>query len=142
MKKIKLKFRKLALSSLLITMLWEALSLQSCDKMKGTSTIYGIVTEIGNGPIDSIKIAITATKGINDTKFLATVLTDENGKYEATVDVPSGYGRLECGIPFGGNPKFELVYRGADAYKDGQKVNTCCSATVGGKTNYDFKLFK
>jgi hypothetical protein len=95
MKKIKSKFEKLALSSLLITMLWSVLSLQSCDKMEGTSTIYGTVTEIGNGPIDSIKVAITTTKGINDTKFLATVLTDEDGKYEATVDVPSGYGTLE-----------------------------------------------
>jgi hypothetical protein len=85
---------------------------------------------------------VSAYQGLGNEKPIMTVSTDKNGDYKAIVDVPKGYGTLLIAIPYPGNPAFTNDYRGYQVYKNGNKVNDCCTAKVGGKTRYDFKVHK
>jgi hypothetical protein len=129
-------------SKLFIILIWPVISLQGCDIFSRTSTVYGQVTEIGGAGIDSIDVLFSAYKGISTELGLIRVTTDKDGNYSGTVDAPKGYGRLSVIIPYSANTKFTKVYRGFDVYVDGKKTNDCCLAKIGGKTQYDFKLFK
>jgi hypothetical protein len=125
-----------------IILIWSFISLQACDKLSRTSTVSGRVTEIGGAGVDSIDVAFVAYKNISGQKGLLRITTDKDGNYSGTVDVPKGYGNLDVAIPSGGNPKFSRVYRGYEIYINGQRTNECCPAEIGGKTQYDFKLYK
>lgn len=117
------------------------MSLQGFDKLSRTSTVYGKVTEIGGAGVDSIDVLFTAVK-LSGEEGLLRSATDKDGKYSGTVNVPKGYGTLHVAIPMGGNPKFTKVYRGYDIYINGRMSNNCCPVEIGGKTQYDFKLYR
>jgi hypothetical protein len=104
--------------------------------------IYGTITEVGGSPVDSVILLISANKGLGNAKPLLTVSTDKDGHYEVIVDPPRGYGTVLIGIPYPGNPAFTTVYKGYEVYENGKITNYCCSAKVGGKTRYDFKVHK
>ncbi|MEO6285323.1 MAG: hypothetical protein ABIN80_11120 [Dyadobacter sp.] len=129
-------------STIIIILIWPIFSLQGCDKLSRTSTAYGRVTEIGGSGVDSIDVVFVAYKNISGQKGLLRITTDKDGNYSGTVDVPKGYGNLDVAIPSGGNPKFTRVYRDYDVYLNGKKINYCCPAEIGGKTQYDFKMYK
>jgi hypothetical protein len=129
-------------SRLIIILIWPFISLQGCDKLSRTSTVYGRVTEIGGAGVDSIDVLFAANKMISGEIGLLRITTDKDGKYSGTVDVPKGYGELNVVIPTGGNPKFTKVYRGHEVFINGKQTNECCPAEIGGKTQYDFKLYK
>lgn len=112
-----------------------------CDKLKGITTIYGTVTAPGVGPVDSVTIYVDASQGSVKTRFLTEVVTDEEGKYEVTVDAPRHYDFIECGVRYGKDGKIANVYRIAEALQAGKKVGTC-SVVAGWKANFDFKLYK
>jgi hypothetical protein len=128
-------------SKLLVVLIWPLISLQGCDKLSRTSTAYGQVTAIGGSGLDSIAVLFVAVKPAIE-KELLLVYTDNTGKYSGTVDVPKGYIRLDVIVPPNGNPKFTDAYRGYDLYINGNKTKECCPAKIGGKTQYDFKLYK
>ncbi len=128
-------------SKLTIALIWPFMSLQGCDKLSRTSTAYGRVTEIGGSGLDSISVIFVAVK-LASEKRLLRVFTDKDGNYSGTVDVPKGYGSLDVLIPGNGNPKYTDVYRDYDIYINGNKTKECCPAEIGGKTQYDFKLYK
>lgn len=106
------------------------------------TTIYGRVTEITGQPVDSVQFVITAHKDLGNIKALFRVLSDHDGNYEAILDAPKGYAGIGISVAGVDNPAFHLVYRGYGVYKDGNKVNYCCTVRVGGKVRYDFKVFK
>jgi hypothetical protein len=134
--------KKPSWSKLIIILIWPLISLQGCDKLSRTSTVYGRVTEIGGAGVDSIDVTFSAYRGIADEKALIRVTTDKDGNYSGTVDVPKGYGTLTIIIPYSANPKFSKVYRGFDVYVNGDRTNDCCPSKISGKTQYDFKLYK
>lgn len=137
----KKKSKRSLWSELAIVILWPFMSLQGCDKLSRTSTAYGQVIEIGGSGVDSIAVIFVAVK-LASEKRLLNVFTDKNGNYSGTVDVPKGYGSLDVLIPGNGNPKFTDVYRDFDIYINGNKTKNCCPAEIGGKTQYDFKLYR
>jgi hypothetical protein len=128
-------------SRLIIILIWPFISLQACDKLSRTSTVYGRVTEIGGAGIDSIAVVFIARK-LSGEEFLLRVLTDRDGNYSGTVDVPRGYGTLDVSPPESRNLKYTDVYRGFEVYINGNKTKDCCPSKIGGKTQYDFKLYK
>ncbi|MEO6285325.1 MAG: hypothetical protein ABIN80_11130 [Dyadobacter sp.] len=128
-------------SKIIIILVWPLISFQGCDKFSRTSTAYGRVTEIGGSGVDSIDVVFAANK-LSGEIGLLRVTTDKDGYYIGTVDVPKGYGELNVVIPTGGNPKFTKVYRGLEVYINERQTNECCPAKIGGKTQYDFKLYK
>lgn len=139
------KFNKQLWPFLMPILLTSLLALQGCKDgglFSRETTIFGKITEIGGMPVDSIVLVVSAYKDLGNEKPLFTVLTDKDGNYEAVVDAPKGYGSILIGIPYPGNPAFTNVYKGYEVYKEGKKTNDCCSAKIGGKTNYDFKLYK
>ncbi|MEO6285327.1 MAG: hypothetical protein ABIN80_11140 [Dyadobacter sp.] len=141
MKSAKANSKRSFWSKLMVVLIWPLISLQGCDKLSRTSTVSGRVTEIGASGVDSMAVLFVAVKpGIE--KELLLVYTDNTGKYSGTVDVPKGYIRLDVIIPPNGNPKFTDVYRGYDLYINENKTKECCPAKIGGKTQYDFKLYK
>jgi hypothetical protein len=85
---------------------------------------------------------VSAYKGLGNEKPLMAVSTNKDGNYKAIADVPKGYGTLLIAIPLPGNLAFTIPYRGYKVYKEGIKTNDCSSAKVGGKTRYDFKVYK
>jgi hypothetical protein len=117
------------------------MSLQGCDKLSRTSNAHGRVTAIGGSGLDSVAVVFVAVKLSGGTALLR-VFTDKNGNYSGTVDVPKGYGTLDVVVPTSGNPKYTDVYRDYDIYVNGRKTNDCCPAEIGGKTQYDFKMYK
>jgi hypothetical protein len=129
-------------SKLFIILIWPLISLQGCDKLSRTSTVSGRVTEIGGAGVDSIDVTFLAYRSVADEEALIRVTTDKDGNYSGTVDVPKGYGTLTIIIPYSANPKFSKVYRGFEVYVNGDKTNNCCPSKIGGKTQYDFKLYK
>lgn len=104
--------------------------------------IYGRVTEITGQPVDSVQFVISAYKDLGNIKALFRVLSDHDGNYEAIVDAPKEYAGIDITVAGVDNPAFHLTYRGYGVYKDGNKVNYCCTVRVGGKVRYDFKVFK
>jgi hypothetical protein len=114
------------------------MSLQGCDKLSRTSTVYGRVTEIGGAGVDSIDVLFSAYKGISNEVGLIRVTTDKDGNYSGSVDVPKGYGTLSVFIPYSANPKFTKVYRGFEVFIDEKKTNDCCPAKIGGKNTIRF----
>jgi hypothetical protein len=128
-------------SKLIIILIWPFISLQACDKLSRTSTVYGRITEIGGAGVDSIAVVFIARK-LSGEEFLLRVLTDRDGNYSGTVDVPRGYGTLDVSPPESRNLKYTDVYRGFEVYINGNKTKDCCPSKIGGKTQYDFKLYK
>jgi hypothetical protein len=128
-------------SRLIIILIWPFISLQACDKLSRTSTVYGRITEIGGAGVDSIAVVFIARK-LSGEEFLLRVLTDRDGNYSGTVDVPRGYGTLDVSPPESRNLKYTDVYRGFEVYINGNKTKDCCPSKIGGKTQYDFKLYK
>lgn len=106
------------------------------------TTIYGRVTEITGQPVDSVQFVIGAFQFLGNTKGLYRIQSDFDGNYETIVDAPKGYAGIEISVAGVDNPAFHLVYIGYDVYKDGKKVNYCCTVKVGGKARYDFKVYK
>ncbi|MEO6285328.1 MAG: hypothetical protein ABIN80_11145 [Dyadobacter sp.] len=141
MKSAKANSKRPSWCKLIIILIWPLISLQGCDKLSRTSTAYGRVTEIGGSGVDSVAVVFVAVK-LSGEKFLLSVLTDKDGNYSGTVDVPRGYGTLDVSPPESRNPKYTGVYRGYDVYINGRKTKDCCASKVGGKTQYDFKLYK
>jgi hypothetical protein len=125
----------------MVVLIWSLMSLQGCDKLSRTSTAYGRVTAIGGSGLDSIAVIFVAVK-LASERGLLQVFTDKDGNYSGTVDVPRGYGNLDVIVARNGNPKFTDVYRDYDVYINGNKTKGCCPAKIGGKTQYDFKLYK
>jgi hypothetical protein len=145
MKHTQVKSGKAYWSSLLIVLLWPLVSLNGCKNggiFSRESTIYGTVTEVAGPPVDSIQLTIVVSKDLGNAKSLFRVSTDKDGNYKAIVDVPNGYGTLLIGIPYTNNTAFTSVYQGYEVYKEGKITNDCCSAKVGGKSRYDFKVYK
>jgi hypothetical protein len=145
MKQTKIKSGRTYWSPLLIVLLWPLVTMNGCKNggiFSRESTIYGTITEVAGPPLDSIILLVSAYKGLGNERPLVTVSTDKDGNYEAIVDVPKGYGTLLIAIPYQGNPAFTNIYRGYEVYKNGDRVTYCCTAKVGGKTRYDFKLHK
>ncbi|MEO6285326.1 MAG: hypothetical protein ABIN80_11135 [Dyadobacter sp.] len=141
MKSAKANSKRSFWSRLIIILIWPLISLQGCDIFSRTSTVYGRVTEIGGSGIDSIDVVFVAVRFMAEEGLLR-VTTDKDGNYSGTVDVPKGYKALVVAIPDGGNRKFSRVYRGYDSYINGSKIKECCPSKIGGKTQYDFKLYK
>jgi hypothetical protein len=145
MKQTKIKSGRTYWSPLLIVLLWPLFTINGCKNggiFSRESTIYGTITEVAGPPVDSIKLVVIVSKDLGNAKPLFTVSTDQNGNYEAIVDVPKGYGTLLIAIPYQGNLAFTNDYRGYEVYKNGDRVNDCCTAKIGRKTRYDFKLHK
>jgi hypothetical protein len=128
-------------SRLIVVLIWPIMSLQGCEKLSRTSNAHGRVTAIGGSGLDSVAVVFVAVKLSGGTALLR-VFTDKNGNYSGTVDVPKGYGTLDVVVPTSGNPKYTDVYRDYDIYVNGRKTNDCCPAEIGGKTQYDFKMYK
>ncbi|MCF2443522.1 carboxypeptidase-like regulatory domain-containing protein [Dyadobacter sp. CY345] len=110
------------------------------DQQYRTSSVYGHISDEDGNPVDSIVVTLHASEFIRE-KELGSVLSDENGDYEITADVPNGYSYLSVNSPFVKNPKFVAFYQGFSAiYKNDVQTSNCCNATVGERTKYDFKL--
>jgi hypothetical protein len=145
MKHTQLKSRKTNWSFLMIVLLWSSVSLSGCKNggiFSRESTIYGTVTEVAGTPVDSVRFVLSVGKDLGNINPMFRVSTDKDGKYEAIVDVPTGYGRVEISIAGVDNPAFNTVYSGYEVYKDGKITNDCCTAKVGKKTRYNFKVYK
>jgi hypothetical protein len=130
---------------MLIVRLWPLASLHSCKNggiFSRESTIYGTVTEVAGTPVDSVQFVLSVGKDLGNIKPMFRVSTDKDGNYEAIVDVPKGYGRVEISMAGVDNPAFNTVYTDYEVYKDGKLTNDCCTAKVGKKTRYDFKVYK
>jgi hypothetical protein len=65
----------------MVVLIWPLISLQGCDKLSRTSTVYGQVTEIGGDGVDSIDVVFVAYKNISGQKGLLRITTDKDGNY-------------------------------------------------------------
>jgi hypothetical protein len=143
MKATQLKFANRVVFFFLI-ILSSLAALSSCKDggiFSRKTTIYGTITEIAGGPVDSIQLTLTAAKGIGNFKPLFRVATDKDGNYVAVMDVPHGYGHVELAISYVDNPAFTKFYRGYEVYEDGELTNFCCTVMTGKKKRYDFKMY-
>ncbi|MEO6285324.1 MAG: hypothetical protein ABIN80_11125 [Dyadobacter sp.] len=141
MRSARANLKRPSWSKIIIVLIWPLISLQGCDIFSRTSTVYGRVTEIGGSGVDSIAVIFVAYKFLSE-RGLLLVYTDKNGSYSGTVDVPKGYGNLDVIVSPNRNPKFTDMYRDYEVYINGNKTKGCCPAEIGGKTQYDFKLYK
>ncbi|MCF0069808.1 hypothetical protein LZD49_04945 [Dyadobacter sp. CY261] len=140
-----MKAKRLYWTLLIIICLASESTLHGCKNggiFSRETTIFGTVTEIAGHPVDSVQFVISAYKDLGNTKGLYRVTSDADGNYEAIVDAPKGYTGIGITVAGVDNPAFHLVYRGYDVYKEGKKVNYCCTVKAGGKTRYDFKVYK
>lgn len=107
------------------------------------TTVFGTVTENHTKlPVDSIQIVISGLSGgiIANADELKTIYTDRNGKFEATIDVPSKYHGLNVGNRY--FSKIDNIFKYDDylVFLNNQRVNSCCKAPIGKTTQYDFVM--
>jgi hypothetical protein len=119
-----------------------ALLLSDCFlKQDRTTTIYGTITDQNGRPVDSI---LVITEGIQDFKYetLKKTYSDKEGKYEILIEPAKRYSGVNSGIPFDTfeNTKFMRSYRDYYSKKNGVRTGSCCLASIGTKTQYDFQL--
>jgi hypothetical protein len=119
-----------------------ALLLSGCFlKQDRTTTIYGMITDQNGQPVDSILVTFS---GVQDFKYeqLKETYSDENGSYEMVVEVPKRYSSALGNIPYSSkkNPKYMRAYSDFYSKKNGVSTGSCCFASVGEKTRYDFQL--
>ncbi|MEO6281861.1 MAG: carboxypeptidase-like regulatory domain-containing protein [Dyadobacter sp.] len=131
-------------SPLYATILFGGLALLLSDcflKQDGTTTIYGTVTDQNGLPVDSILVTFS---GVQDFKYeqLKETFSDKNGNYEMVVEVPKRYSSALGNIPYSSknNPKYKRGYRDFYSKKNGISTGSCCFASIGEKTKYDFQL--
>ncbi|WP_247235522.1 hypothetical protein [Telluribacter sp. SYSU D00476] len=105
-----------------------------------TTTAHGRVTDEAGNPVDSVIVGMFSA-GFGKTGIpLGETLTDKEGKYSLAVDVPRGYSTTTVGVPLGYNPKILGKYKSWRVSQNGQRINNCCYAPIGEKSNYDFML--
>jgi len=110
-------------------------------KQDRTTVIYGIITDQNGQPVDSILVMINGVQGFK-YETLKQVFSNKDGKYELVVEVPRKFGSADVVVPFGlsDNPKYQTNYIGKKTYLDDKFTKTCCNASIGQKTKYDFQL--
>jgi hypothetical protein len=119
-----------------------ALLLSDCFlKQDRTTTIYGTITDHNGQPVDSILVIVDGVQGFK-YETLKQTYSDEEGNYEMVVEPARRYSGVNSGIPFDTfeNIKFMRSYRDYFSKKNGIRTGTCCLATIGEKTRYDFQL--
>jgi hypothetical protein len=116
--------------------------LNSCFlKEDRTTVIYGTVTDEHKNPVDSILVLMSGMKFL-DYEDLKTVYTDKQGHYELVVEVPKKFNPVNVVIPALPieNAKFLRMYKAYHVLKNDMAAGTCCYASVGEKTKYDYQL--
>ena len=110
-------------------------------KQDRTTMIYGTITDQKGQPVDSITVMLSGFQGFK-YEILKQVYSDDSGRYELVVEVPSKFGSADVSVPFGSklNPKYQKYYKGKTSHKNDEFTNNCCSASIGQKTKYDFQL--
>jgi hypothetical protein len=110
-------------------------------KQDRTTTVYGTITDENGQPVDSILILATGLEWWYSTKLHSTY-SDGNGNYEVLIEVPKKYDALDVTIPAysEGNEKYYTQYKVKNILMDGKRVSSCCTASIGSKTRYDFEL--
>lgn len=105
------------------------------------TTIFGTVTDNDTKlPVDSVQIMITGEKGVvaSNADELKIIYTDRQGYYSTTIDVPNDYHKITVLNRYFDKLKYTLNYRGYFSYKDRNRIDYCCPAEIGAKTQYDF----
>ena len=115
----------------------------SCKKEDRTTIVFGKVTDEINQPVKGVEIAIYGEKGILAARVtrLKNALTDANGEYTITVEIPKDYHSGDMNIEFQTNNLWEK-YTGGPVYLNGNEIRDCCLVTVGQKSQYDFGLVR
>jgi hypothetical protein len=106
-----------------------------------TTTVFGRVTDNDTKlPVDSVQIMITGEKGVvaSNADELKIIYTDKQGYYSTTINVPNGYHKITVLNRYFDKLKYTLTYRGYFSYKDRNRIDYCCPAEIGSKTQYDF----
>ena len=118
----------------------------SCKKQDRTTIVFGKVTNEINQPIQGVNMALYGEKGIlasRSTK-LKNAITDANGEYTITVEIPKEYhsGSVDC--LWYDNPILDKLYteNGGVLYFNGNETRDCCPLIVGQKSQYDFGLVR
>ncbi|MCE7060923.1 hypothetical protein [Dyadobacter sp. CY343] len=106
-----------------------------------TTVVYGTITDQNGEPVDSILVSIDGVKGFM-YETLKEVYSGKDGSYELVVEVPRKYGSVNVLVPFGSfdNPKYDMNYKDVNVKKNEIATRNCCSASIGNKTKYDFRL--
>ena len=108
-----------------------------------TTTVFGTVTDNDTKlPVDSVQIMITGGKGgvASNADELKIIYTDKQGYYYTTIDVPNSYHKITVLNRYFDKLKYTLKYRGYFSYKDRNRIDYCCPAEIGSKTQYDFMM--
>ncbi|MEO6281863.1 MAG: carboxypeptidase-like regulatory domain-containing protein [Dyadobacter sp.] len=119
-----------------------ALLLSDCFlKQDRTTIIYGTVTDQNGQPVDSILVIADGVQGFK-YETLKKTYSDDEGKYEIVIEPAKRYSAVDTGIPFNTseNSKFMRSYLDYYSKENGVRTGTCCPATIGKKTKYDFQL--
>jgi hypothetical protein len=119
-----------------------ALLLSDCFlKQDRTTTIYGTITDQNGQPVDSILVLFDGIRGLR-YDILKEVYSDQSGNYELIVEVLKKYSSVSAALPYStyDNPKYMREFKSYYSLENGIKTGTCCPASIGKKTQYDFQL--
>lgn len=129
--------------------LWVAATLVSCDacdiypeRPNSHTLISGHVTDEKTGlPVEGLEIQLIGKKKfvyLVSSQILAKSFSDQNGKYQIELNVPKEFSELSL------FPQTYFTSKDSNLYIDylvnGNRMNSCCPAPIGQRTEYNFEL--
>ncbi|RRB02809.1 hypothetical protein [Larkinella rosea] len=132
-------------------LVWLALTLVSCEKCEiyperpnSNTVIFGRVTDEKNGlPVEGLEVQLIGTKKfiyLVSSKILTKSVSDRDGKYQIELNVSKEIGELSLFPQLYFTSKDSTLYIGHIV--NGDRMNSCCPASIGQRTEYNFQLIR
>ena len=105
------------------------------------TTVSGTVTDFDTKlGIEKVEIRIRGENGVfaSSGSILKTLLTDKEGKYNCTMDVPKTYHSLDVTVNAWDIQRYEI---NKNVFLNSQRTQNCCRVEIGSTVQYDFVMF-
>lgn len=111
-----------------------------CKKKDRVTVVFGTVKDENKKPISGITLVASGERGVfgSVSARLMFAITDINGEYSLTVDVPKEYHSLHIYNKWFDDTNYVKKYKEGQVLFNGVPITDCCPTIIGQKNQYDF----